>query len=223
MLKRLLGLKSRPDAADRLYAHAVAQARDPRFYADLGVADRIDARFELYVLHVQLLILRLQDEGGDARDLAQGLFDVFVSALDNDLRELGVGDLSVAKKMRKLSEQVYGRMSAYESGLKCFEQSDFSGAETQLVTAVASGTLQPDLTEAALRTLARARIAQGKLPEAEETLKQLQAGAMEQDQFLLVTAELELKKNNRDAAKRAVQQARAINSKLAIPASLKGL
>lgn len=118
MLKRLLGLKSRPDAADRLYAHAVAQARDPRFYADLGVADRIDARFELYVLHVQLLILRLQDEGGDARDLAQGLFDVFVSALDNDLRELGVGDLSVAKKMRKLSEQVYGRMSAYESGLK---------------------------------------------------------------------------------------------------------
>lgn len=118
MLKRLLGLKSRPDAADRLYAHAVAQARDPRFYAELGVADRIDARFELYVLHVQLLILRLQEHGEEGRELAQRLFDVFVSALDNDLRELGVGDLSVAKKMRKLSEQVYGRMSAYEPGLK---------------------------------------------------------------------------------------------------------
>ena len=118
MLKRLLGLKSRPDAADRLYAHAVAQARDPRFYAVLGVADRIDARFELYVLHVQLLILRLQEQGEEGRELAQRLFDVFVSALDNDLRELGVGDLSVAKKMRKLSEQVYGRMSAYEAGLK---------------------------------------------------------------------------------------------------------
>ena len=118
MLKRLLGLKSRPDAADRLYAHAVTQARDPRFYAELGVADRIDARFELYVLHVQLLILRLQEQGEEGRELAQRLFDVFVSALDNDLRELGVGDLSVAKKMRKLSEQVYGRMSAYESGLK---------------------------------------------------------------------------------------------------------
>lgn len=120
-------------------------------------------------------------------------------------------------------DDVASTESAYESGLKCFEQGDFSGAETQLTTAVASGTLQPDLTESALRTLARARIAQGKLTEAEETLKQLQAGAMEQDQFLLVTAELELKKGNRDAAKRAVQQARAVNSKLAIPASLKGL
>jgi cytochrome b pre-mRNA-processing protein 3 len=129
MLKRLLGLKSRPDAADRLYAHAVAQARDLRFYADLGVADRIDARFELYVLHVQLLILRLQEEGGDGRDLAQNLFDVFVSALDNDLRELGVGDLSVAKKMRKLSEQVYGRMSAYEPGLK---EGDVTGLASAL-------------------------------------------------------------------------------------------
>ncbi len=120
-------------------------------------------------------------------------------------------------------DDVAATESAYESGLKCFEQSDFSGAETQLVTAITSGTLQPDLTEAALRTLARARIAQGKLAEAEETLKQLQAGAMEQDQFLLVTAELELKKNNRDAAKRAVQQARSVNAKLVIPASLKGL
>lgn len=118
MLKRLLGFKSRPDAADRLYAHAVAQARDPRFYRDLGVEDRIDARFELYVLHVQLLILRLQALGEPGRDLGQRLFDVFTSALDNDLRELGVGDLSVAKKMRKLSEQVYGRMTAYEPGLK---------------------------------------------------------------------------------------------------------
>jgi cytochrome b pre-mRNA-processing protein 3 len=118
MLNRLLGLKRRPDDADALYGHAVTQARDARFYADLGVADRIDARFELYVLHVQLLILRLQEDGEAGRDLAQRLFDVFVSALDNDLRELGVGDLSVAKKMRKLSEHVYGRMSAYDAPLK---------------------------------------------------------------------------------------------------------
>lgn len=128
MLKRLLGLKSRPDAADRLYAHAVAQARDPRFYAGLGVADRIDSRFELYVLHVQLLILRLQDQDAEGRELGQRLFDVFVSALDNDLRELGVGDLSVAKKMRKLSEQVYGRMSAYEPGLRGGEGADLGAA-----------------------------------------------------------------------------------------------
>ncbi len=134
MLQRLLGLKRRPDAADRLYAQAVAQARDPRFYTALGVADEIDARFELYVLHVQLLILRLQEEGAEGRDLAQRLFDVFVSALDNALRELGVGDLSVAKKMRKLSEQVYGRMSAYEAGLRSGDREALAEALGRNVT-----------------------------------------------------------------------------------------
>jgi len=128
MLQRLFGLKRRPDAADGLYAQAVEQARDPAFYGRLGVADRIDSRFDLYVLHVQLLILRLQAEGEAGRDLAQRLFDVFVSAMDNDLRELGVGDLSIAKKMRKLSEHVYGRMSAYEAGLIDADESALSEA-----------------------------------------------------------------------------------------------
>lgn len=128
MLQRLFGLKRRPDAADGLYAQAVEQARDPAFYGRLGVADRIDSRFDLYLLHVQLLILRLQAEGDMGRDLAQRLFDVFVSALDNDLRELGVGDLSIAKKMRKLSEHVYGRMSAYEPGLTGPDEAALAGA-----------------------------------------------------------------------------------------------
>lgn len=160
MLKRLLGLKSRPDAADRLYGHAVAQARDPRFYALLGVADRIDARFELYVLHVQLLILRLQELDGEGRDLAQRLFDVFVSALDNDLRELGVGDLSVAKKMRKLSEQVYGRMSAYEPGLK---GGDVAGLAAALGRNVAPGAADGDRALADYATAARETLAKQDL------------------------------------------------------------
>lgn len=118
MLSKLFGLKRAPDEADRLYAQAVAQARDPRFYLDLGVPDRIDARFELHLLHVVLLVRRLRAEGEAGADLGQRLFDVFVSALDNDLRELGVGDLSVPKKMRKLGEQAYGRMKIYEPALE---------------------------------------------------------------------------------------------------------
>lgn len=103
---------------DGLYELTVKQARDPGFYTVLGVADRIDARFELYTLHVLLLNMRLRDDGERGSDAGQQLFDTYVSALDHTLRELGVGDISVGKKMRKLGESLYGRMTAYEASLK---------------------------------------------------------------------------------------------------------
>ena len=114
--------KSPPPVGEILYAAVSDQARQVAFYTDLGVEDRIDARFELYTLHALLLILRLRDEDpegpAEGAAAAQSLFDVYVSALDNVLRELGVGDVSMAKKMRKLGEALYGRMTAYEAPLR---------------------------------------------------------------------------------------------------------
>lgn len=122
MLKNLFRTRSAEHMGLPLYTAAVEQARDPAFYTVLRVADEIDARFELYTLHVLLLILRLRDEGGaDAErgaEAAQNLFDVYVSALDNTLRELGVNDVTMAKKMRRLGESLYGRMTAYETPLR---------------------------------------------------------------------------------------------------------
>jgi cytochrome b pre-mRNA-processing protein 3 len=119
MLKNLFKPRSGPRIGDDLYAKAVARARNPDFYTRLNVADRIDARFELYTLHVLLLVLRFRDENtAQGSDAAQAVFDVYVSALDHALREEGVGDVSVGKKMRKLGEAVYGRMNAYETPLR---------------------------------------------------------------------------------------------------------
>lgn len=128
MLRNLF--KSRPSrkAAEALYAGAALQARKPAFYLDMGVPDRIDARFELYTLHVLLLILRLKDEGQAGADAAQDLFDAYVSALDNTLRELGVGDVSVGKKMRRLGEALYGRMSAYEAAIRADDRGALAAA-----------------------------------------------------------------------------------------------
>ncbi|HYF22935.1 MAG TPA: ubiquinol-cytochrome C chaperone family protein [Caulobacteraceae bacterium] len=117
MLHKLFKSRPRRDAGERLYAAAVAQARRPEFYTALGVEDRIDARFELYTLHVILLMRRLRGQGEGAGETAQALFDEYVGALDDALRELGVGDLSVAKKMRKLGEAIYGRIKAYDEAL----------------------------------------------------------------------------------------------------------
>ena len=118
MLQNLFRTRPRERVGQSLYEAAVRQAREPVFYTGLGVADRIDARFELYTLHVLLLVMRLRDEGERGADAAQDLFNIYLSALDHALRELGVGDISVGKKMRKLGEALYGRMTAYEAPLR---------------------------------------------------------------------------------------------------------
>jgi cytochrome b pre-mRNA-processing protein 3 len=118
MLQNLFRTRPRERLGPSLYEAAVRQARDPAFYTRFAVADRIDARFELYTLHVLLLVMRLRDEGEGGAEVGQELFNTYVSALDHALRELGVGDVSVGKKMRKLGESLYGRMSAWEPALR---------------------------------------------------------------------------------------------------------
>ena len=128
MLQNLFRTRPRARPGEALYELAVRQARDPAFYTAHGVADRIDARFELYTLHVLLLVMRLRDEGDRGTDAAQSLFDTYVSALDHALRELGVGDISVGKKMRKLGEAMYGRMTAYEPPLRAGDADELAAA-----------------------------------------------------------------------------------------------
>jgi cytochrome b pre-mRNA-processing protein 3 len=111
-------LKKKPRASEEagraLYAAAVAQARLPVFYTQLGVPDSANGRFELYSLHTILLMRGLKGRGEAAGEASQSLFDTFVSSLDDALREQGVGDLSMAKKMRKLGEAFYGRVRSYD-------------------------------------------------------------------------------------------------------------
>lgn len=112
----------RPRAAGRigraLYEAAAAQARTPAFYLQLGVPDTTEGRFELYNLHVALLVRRLRGEGDHAAEVSQALFDAYVDHLDVALREMGVGDLSMGKKMRKLGEAFYGRAKGLDAALK---------------------------------------------------------------------------------------------------------
>lgn len=95
--------------ARRLHGWAVDQSRRPILYADLGVADDPGGRFESLTAHVILLIERLEGRA----DVRQALFDVYISDLDGALREMGVGDLAVAKRMKTLGSAFYGRAKAY--------------------------------------------------------------------------------------------------------------
>jgi cytochrome b pre-mRNA-processing protein 3 len=102
---------------DALYGAIVAQARLPSFYLTYGVADTVEGRFDMIVLHLVLLFRRLAREPELSRSLGQGVFDRFCRDMDHNLREMGVGDLSVPKHMRRLAEAFYGRAGAYEQAL----------------------------------------------------------------------------------------------------------
>ena len=103
--------------AAELYGHAVAAARAPAFYADLAVPDTVEGRYEMIVLHVVLLLRRLRAPGAGQKKLAQALVDFMAADLDRSIRELGVGDMSVGKFMKRLGEGLFGRAAAYDGAL----------------------------------------------------------------------------------------------------------
>jgi len=105
------------EAAFRLYRKVADQARREEFYLHAGVPDTVESRFEMVALHAFLAMHRLKRGGEEAKALGQKLFDVFFDDLDQTMREMGVGDLSVGKKVKKLASSFYGRISAYEAGL----------------------------------------------------------------------------------------------------------
>lgn len=103
--------------AVELYAAIVAQARMPVFFRDLEVPDSLDGRFETLALHAFLVLQRLKAEGEAGADLAQALFDAFFEDMDRSLRELGVTDLGVGRRVKAMAQGFYGRIRAYEEGL----------------------------------------------------------------------------------------------------------
>lgn len=101
---------------EAIYGMIVTQVREPLFYRDLGVPDTVNGRFDLLVLHLWLVLRRLQPIEGGA-GLSQALFDHFCDDMDANLREMGVGDLTVPKRMQAFGEAFYGRTAAYDLAL----------------------------------------------------------------------------------------------------------
>jgi cytochrome b pre-mRNA-processing protein 3 len=105
-----------PGTIEAIYGMIVTQAREPLFYRDLGVPDTVNGRFDLVLLHLWLLLRRLKSVGSGTA-LSQALFDHFCTDMDDNLREMGVGDQTVPKRMREFGEAFYGRTAAYDMAL----------------------------------------------------------------------------------------------------------
>jgi cytochrome b pre-mRNA-processing protein 3 len=117
MISRLFRRTPREGSIAPLYGTIVAQARGADFYQNYGVPDTVNGRLELLMLHVVLVLHRLESEPEPIRALGQGLFDHFCRDMDASMREMGVGDLAVPRKMRWIGEAFYGRQAAYRAAL----------------------------------------------------------------------------------------------------------
>lgn len=142
MILNLLRRKSRVNEAITLsaYEKIVAAARQKRFYAEFLVPDTPIGRYEMLSLHVFLLMHRLKSEVPALKELTQDIAEEFFKDVDHSLRELGIGDQGVPKRMKKLARMYYGRVLSYAEAI---DKNDSAAL------AVALGrNVRPDLTEA---------------------------------------------------------------------------
>lgn len=130
------------DRAHRLYQGVVTQAREQAFYRDCGVPDTLDGRFDMIVLHAILVLRRLKREGGEGSELGQELFDVLFGDMEQSLREMGVGDLSVGRRVKAMAQAFYGRAAAYEAALANDDAALADALRRNLF-----GTVEPDARE----------------------------------------------------------------------------
>src|ERR1700693_3199600 len=105
-----------PDTISTLYGMIVAQARLPCFYRDYAIADTVNGRFDLIVLHLALVLDRLAQDPA-WQSLGQVVFDRFCQDMEHNLREMGICDLKVPKEMRRMGEAFYGRSQVYRAAL----------------------------------------------------------------------------------------------------------
>lgn len=136
-----------------LYGAIVAQARSAAFYSAYAVPDTVEGRFDLIVLHLVLVLAHLERGERGGRGVGQELFDVFCRDLDGNLREMGVGDLAVPKRMRRFGEAFYGRQAAYLAALDAADEREL---EKALARNIFAGT---DTADGAARLAHYARTA----------------------------------------------------------------
>lgn len=125
--------------AERLVAAVSQASRRPDFFGDGRMPDTMEGRLELLTLMASLALMRFESEP-QARRLAQRFTDKLFRHIDSGLREAGVGDLSVPRRMRELAGRFYGRLGAYSAALK-------AGDETALAAAIARNTPATDFSE----------------------------------------------------------------------------
>jgi cytochrome b pre-mRNA-processing protein 3 len=138
-----------------VYNAIVAQSRRPHFYAEWGVPDTVTGRFDLISLHLALLFRRLRSEDQATRDFSQAVFDLFFKDMDRSLREMGVGDLSIAKRIQKMGNLFFGLLANINGAM---DSGDIRALEAVLARNIFAGIADPATDKLAAYMLAEAEV-----------------------------------------------------------------
>jgi cytochrome b pre-mRNA-processing protein 3 len=152
----LFGSRRHERAGFALYTSSVGAAREKPYFEHLGVPDTLDGRFDLVGLFAALLIRRLRAHADPGPALAQAVFDAMFADMDFNLREMGVGDIGVGKRMRDMWEAFHGRAMAYEAPLAAADAA-------ALAAALARNVWRGTPPEGAPHRLALAALAQDRV------------------------------------------------------------
>jgi cytochrome b pre-mRNA-processing protein 3 len=128
---------------EQILGEIVAAARRPALYQALGAPDRIDCRFELLTLHAGLVLRRLAALGGVADAIAQDLVNWVFTHFDDTLREMGLSDIAVAKRLKAMGSAFYGRNAAYAAALDDGSPADLAMALARNVYGAAGDEAEP--------------------------------------------------------------------------------
>ncbi|KQT52974.1 MULTISPECIES: ubiquinol-cytochrome C chaperone family protein [unclassified Aureimonas] len=176
MLKRWKALSRNREIVDDLYAGIVETSRRPVLFTEGGLPDTVMGRFESLCISVFLFLARCGDDAA-LKPLAQDLVDRFILDVEDSIRELGIGDVSVPKRMRKLAGMFYERVAAYDAPLGTGDQAALATALRRFALAGAGTTEQAahlarDMNERhqAYGRLSNAAILAGRLDGAGVTL-----------------------------------------------------
>ncbi len=132
--------RSHQRTAEHLYGAVVAQARQPSFFTHLGVPDTLEGRYEMIVLNLFLVLDRLRGEDEPAQSISRRLTERFVTDMDDCMRELGVGDLKVPKKVKRAAAGLYDRIQDYHNAMA-------GNDEEALAKAIQSNVFTPEIAE----------------------------------------------------------------------------
>lgn len=120
--------KARQQSAAKLYEKVVVQSRQPALYLDFGIPDTVDGRFDSIILHASLVIHFLAHAGESGQSTAQELFDTMFRDFNHNLRHIGIGDMSIARHFRRMSEGFNGRLRSYADAFQVADEAQLQNA-----------------------------------------------------------------------------------------------
>ena len=119
--------------ASALYGSIVTQARIPEFYTRAGVPDTMEGRFSVISVHMFLALERIRSEGANGDELARALLETFVTDIDDNMREIGIGDMGVPRRVKKAAAALHEQMEVYRAAITESSDTQLNAATTRYI------------------------------------------------------------------------------------------